>query len=86
MTPHRKHHRVWDQSVKCCSQEGESDESDAWHGYIGEATIADAILDQLVHNAHRVELKGAWLRKKRSGEPRAASLRSDRMIAFPCDE
>ena len=27
-----------------------------WHEYIGEATVADAILDRLVHNAHRLEL------------------------------
>lgn len=29
-----------------------------WHEYIGEPTVADAILDRLVHNAHRVELVG----------------------------
>ena len=39
---------------------------DAWHGYIGEPTIADAIMDRLVHNAHRIQLKGASLRKKRT--------------------
>ena len=39
---------------------------DAWHSYIGEPTIADAILDRLVHNAHRLELKGGSLRKKHS--------------------
>ena len=39
---------------------------DAWHGYIGEPTIADAILDRLVHNAHRLQLSGASLRKKRA--------------------
>ncbi len=39
---------------------------DAWHTAIGEATIADAILDRLVHNGHRVELKGESMRKKRS--------------------
>ena len=39
---------------------------DAWHHYIGEPTIADAILDRLVHNAHRLELKGGSMRKKRS--------------------
>jgi len=36
-----------------------------WHDIIGEQTIADAILDRIVHNAHRVELKGESLRKKR---------------------
>jgi len=36
-----------------------------WHEVIGEQTIADAILDRIVHNAHRVEMKGESLRKKR---------------------
>jgi DNA replication protein DnaC len=30
---------------------------DTWHGYLGEPTMADAILDRLVHHAHRIELK-----------------------------
>lgn len=34
-----------------------------WHEVIGEQTIADAILDRLIHNAHRLELKGESLRK-----------------------
>ncbi|GAA4445236.1 hypothetical protein GCM10023091_36590 [Ravibacter arvi] len=29
-----------------------------WHEVIGEKTIADAILDRIVHDAHRIELKG----------------------------
>ena len=33
-----------------------------WHEYIGEDTVADAILDRLVHNAFRVELTGPSLR------------------------
>ena len=36
-----------------------------WYEVIGEQTIADAILDRIVHSAHRVELKGESLRKKR---------------------
>lgn len=36
-----------------------------WHEIIGEQTIADAILDRIVHDAHRVEMKGGSLRKKR---------------------
>jgi len=35
-----------------------------WHTSIGDATLADAILDRLMHNAHRLELKGESLRKK----------------------
>ena len=39
-----------------------------WYDIIGEQTIADAILDRIVHNAHRLELKGESLRKKRAPE------------------
>jgi DNA replication protein DnaC len=39
---------------------------DHWHGVIGNPTYADAILDRLVHNAHRIDLTGESLRKKRS--------------------
>lgn len=35
-----------------------------WYDVIGEKTIADAILDRIVHNAQRIELKGESLRKK----------------------
>jgi DNA replication protein DnaC len=33
---------------------------------IGEPTIADAILDRIVHNAHRISLEGDSLRKRKS--------------------
>jgi DNA replication protein DnaC len=36
-----------------------------WHEYIGESTVADAIMDRLAINAHRFELKGESLRKKK---------------------
>jgi len=36
-----------------------------WYDVIGEATIADAILDRMVHTSYRIELKGESLRKKR---------------------
>jgi DNA replication protein DnaC len=35
----------------------------AWHQYINENTVADAILDRIIHQAHRIELKGESLRK-----------------------
>ena len=35
-----------------------------WYDVIGDKTIADAILDRIVHAAHRIELKGESLRKK----------------------
>jgi DNA replication protein DnaC len=36
----------------------------AWHDVIGEKTIADAILDRIIYNAHRLELTGESLRRK----------------------
>ena len=37
--------------------------STAWHATIGDPTLADAILDRLVHNAHRLTLMGDSMRK-----------------------
>jgi len=42
---------------------------DKWHKQIGDPTIADSILDRLVHNAYRFELSGDSLRKKQGGRP-----------------
>ena len=39
---------------------------DRWHDLIGVPTLADAILDRVVHNAYRIELAGESLRKRRS--------------------
>jgi DNA replication protein DnaC len=36
---------------------------DHWYEIVGDPTLADAILDRAVHNAHRIELKGESLRK-----------------------
>ncbi len=49
-----------------------------WHAAIGDATLADAILDRVVHNAHRIELKGESMRKRNAmhtadAEPNPAS-------------
>ncbi len=41
---------------------------DRWHDLIGEPTVADAILDRIVHNAHRVQLRGDSLRRKRGAK------------------
>jgi len=38
-----------------------------WHEQIGDPTAADGILDRLVHNAHRIDMRGDSMRKKRSG-------------------
>ena len=37
-----------------------------WHDLIGDPTLADAILDRLIHSAYRIELKGGSMRKKKS--------------------
>lgn len=39
-----------------------------WHDYLGDPTIADAIADRLLHNAHRLALKGASRRQNREPE------------------
>lgn len=39
---------------------------ESWYDIIGEKTVADAVLDRLVHQSHRIELKGESMRKKRS--------------------
>ena len=37
---------------------------DKWHALIGDPTLGDAILDRLVHNAYRIELKGESMRRR----------------------
>lgn len=46
-----------------------------WHAWIGDATVADAILDRLLSRSHRLELKGESLRPRKA--PNAASAHSD---------
>ena len=59
-----------------------------WHEVIGDNTVADAILDRIIHTAHRVDLKGESMRKKKrskqfvesSGRP-TASLHSQQTFS-----
>ena len=44
-----------------------------WHQVIADATVADAILDRLVHNAYRLELKGETMRKNPGAEKETPS-------------
>lgn len=39
---------------------------ESWHEYLEDPTLADAILDRLIHNAHRIPLRGESMRKKNS--------------------
>lgn len=50
---------------------------DQWHGMINDATVADAILDRLVHNAYRLELKGESIRKAKASPNAAAATPAD---------
>ena len=36
-----------------------------WHAQMGDPTVADSILDRLVHNAYRIELSGESIRKRK---------------------
>lgn len=53
---------------------------DAWHSAMADPTLAEAILDRIVHQAHRIALKGASLRRRepeeRPATPTATSKRS----------
>ena len=40
-----------------------------WHEQIGDPTLADGILDRIVHNAHRIEMRGDSMRKGRGAKP-----------------
>ena len=40
---------------------------DRWYEIVGNPTLADAILDRIIHNAHRIELRGESLRKPHAG-------------------
>jgi DNA replication protein DnaC len=40
-----------------------------WHEQIGDVSVADSILDRVVHNAYRLELNGESMRKKRGRQP-----------------
>ena len=42
---------------------------DRWHDQIGDPTYADAILDRLVHNAYRIELRGDSMRRRKPDLP-----------------
>jgi DNA replication protein DnaC len=44
---------------------------DRWHDIVGNPTLADAILDRVIHNAYRIELAGDSMRKRRFLEPSA---------------
>jgi DNA replication protein DnaC len=56
-----------------------------WHARIGDPTIADAILDRLVHGAHRIELRGESMRKLRARAEAAERPEETRREPKPAD-
>ena len=40
---------------------------ESWHEAVGDPTLADAVLDRLVHNAYRIPMKGESIRKREGG-------------------
>ncbi len=50
---------------------------ESWHDNICDPTIADAILDRLIHNAHKINLKGESMRKLRSKSPKTREEKND---------
>ena len=46
---------------------------DKWHDVVGDPTLADAILDRLVHNAYKLDLKGDSMRKRRRPSTRTGN-------------
>jgi hypothetical protein len=58
-----------------------------WHEYLGDSTAADAILDRLLHNAHRIVLKkGPSLRKEEVPLPVDNHQRRCAPITMPLNE
>jgi DNA replication protein DnaC len=47
-----------------------------WHDYIGDPTLADAILDRLVHSAHKIHIEGETMRKRVAADKQNASSKS----------
>ena len=47
---------------------------DVWHSYLDDPTLADAILDRLVHNAYKVFLKGKFMRRRKTACRRRQGL------------
>jgi DNA replication protein DnaC len=48
-----------------------------WHELVGDATVADALMDRLVHQAYRIELKGESMRKARATHDRGPGVPAD---------
>ena len=52
-----------------------------WHEQIRDPTVAGGILDRLVHNVHRIEMRGDSMRKSVAGRRRAAARRISAVLS-----
>ncbi|MBK7702920.1 MAG: ATP-binding protein [bacterium] len=56
----------------------------AWHQYLDDPTLADAILDRVIHNAHKIELAGeSCARRRRNVDRTAEGAKNDPCVATP---
>jgi len=54
---------------------------ESWHEYLADPTLADAILDRLVHNAHRLALSGESMRKVKAAQETAETAKRPVTVA-----
>jgi DNA replication protein DnaC len=54
-----------------------------WHDYIGEPTLADAILDRLLHLAHKIHLEGESMRKRAAAESEKSCRQGQEELTQP---
>ena len=54
----RRHH-FWE----ICEDRCQTRPVARWHAQIGDSTVAEGILDRIIHRAHRIELRGESMRK-----------------------
>ena len=53
---------------------------DQWHAYLGDRTVADAILDRVVHNSYRLILKGESMRRHKTVGNKSSNLSKSKNI------
>ena len=56
-------HSQWTHLVYCNTDRTSQLPLESWHDFIADGTLADAILDRLVHNGYKINMKGESMRK-----------------------
>ncbi|MDR7267854.1 hypothetical protein J2X20_000483 [Pelomonas saccharophila] len=60
--------------------------TEKWHAFLPDPTVADAVLDRIVHKAHRITLKGESMRKVMAKKMFATSILVARTVQLVCLE